>query len=170
MGCFLYCCWFCDRFWTGKLMLFFLISSFTGSEGSGETIQKETSTCDICQFGAECDEDAEDVWYGNMHSLSIYLSWKAWFPLIILFLPNSSPWNVAKVVLFQLWWKTQMCFLSITDSKKFFCFLKKENAEIETNFSHSHLKSDYLSFIYTVLMGWGCKLQTALRLELDTDC
>ncbi|KAJ7345519.1 hypothetical protein JRQ81_001469, partial [Phrynocephalus forsythii] len=32
------------------------------SEGSGETIQKETSTCDICQFGAECDEDAEDVW------------------------------------------------------------------------------------------------------------
>lgn len=31
-------------------------------EGSGETSQKETSTCDICQFGAECDEDAEDVW------------------------------------------------------------------------------------------------------------
>ncbi|XP_066544101.1 tomoregulin-2a isoform X1 [Amia ocellicauda] len=33
-----------------------------GAEGSGETSQKETSTCDICQFGAECDEDAEDVW------------------------------------------------------------------------------------------------------------
>ncbi|KAI1899408.1 hypothetical protein AGOR_G00061470 [Albula goreensis] len=33
-----------------------------GSEGSAETSQKETSTCDICQFGAECDEDAEDVW------------------------------------------------------------------------------------------------------------
>ncbi|PKK29437.1 transmembrane protein with EGF-like and two follistatin-like domains 2 [Columba livia] len=32
------------------------------NEGSGETNQKETSTCDICQFGAECDEDAEDVW------------------------------------------------------------------------------------------------------------
>ncbi|OCT63939.1 transmembrane protein with EGF like and two follistatin like domains 2 L homeolog isoform X1 [Xenopus laevis] len=32
------------------------------NEGSGETVQKETSTCDICQFGAECDEDAEDVW------------------------------------------------------------------------------------------------------------
>ncbi|KAG9349384.1 hypothetical protein JZ751_027827 [Albula glossodonta] len=32
-----------------------------GSEGSAETSQKETSTCDICQFGAECDEDAEDV-------------------------------------------------------------------------------------------------------------
>ncbi|XP_075687391.1 tomoregulin-2 isoform X1 [Rhinoderma darwinii] len=32
------------------------------NEGSGETSQKETSTCDICQFGAECDEDAEDVW------------------------------------------------------------------------------------------------------------
>uniref|UniRef100_A0A8B9GIX3 Transmembrane protein with EGF like and two follistatin like domains 2 n=2 Tax=Archelosauria TaxID=1329799 RepID=A0A8B9GIX3_9PSIT len=31
------------------------------NEGSGETNQKETSTCDICQFGAECDEDAEDV-------------------------------------------------------------------------------------------------------------
>ncbi|NP_001090692.1 tomoregulin-2 [Xenopus tropicalis] len=31
------------------------------NEGSGETVQKETSTCDICQFGAECDEDAEDV-------------------------------------------------------------------------------------------------------------
>ncbi|KAL4618063.1 tomoregulin-2 [Arapaima gigas] len=31
-------------------------------EGSAETSQKETSTCDICQFGAECDEDAEDVW------------------------------------------------------------------------------------------------------------
>lgn len=34
----------------------------TANEGSGETSQKETSTCDICQFGAECDEDAEDVW------------------------------------------------------------------------------------------------------------
>ncbi|NXL47341.1 TEFF2 protein, partial [Podilymbus podiceps] len=34
----------------------------TVNEGSGETNQKETSTCDICQFGAECDEDAEDVW------------------------------------------------------------------------------------------------------------
>ncbi|XP_042192231.1 tomoregulin-2a isoform X2 [Callorhinchus milii] len=33
-----------------------------GNEGSGETIQKKTSSCDICQFGAECDEDAEDVW------------------------------------------------------------------------------------------------------------
>ncbi|XP_043931145.1 tomoregulin-2 isoform X1 [Protopterus annectens] len=32
------------------------------NEGSGESSQKETSTCDICQFGAECDEDAEDVW------------------------------------------------------------------------------------------------------------
>ncbi|XP_014344595.1 tomoregulin-2a isoform X2 [Latimeria chalumnae] len=32
------------------------------SEGSGETSEKETSNCDICQFGAECDEDAEDVW------------------------------------------------------------------------------------------------------------
>ncbi|XP_028811373.1 tomoregulin-2 isoform X2 [Denticeps clupeoides] len=31
-------------------------------EGSAETGQRETSTCDICQFGAECDEDAEDVW------------------------------------------------------------------------------------------------------------
>lgn len=33
-----------------------------GGEGSTETVQKETSTCDICQFGAECDVDAEDVW------------------------------------------------------------------------------------------------------------
>lgn len=33
-----------------------------GSEGSAETSQRETSTCDICQFGAECDVDAEDVW------------------------------------------------------------------------------------------------------------
>ncbi|XP_061579908.1 tomoregulin-2a isoform X2 [Cololabis saira] len=33
-----------------------------GGEGSAETGQKETSTCDICQFGAECDVDAEDVW------------------------------------------------------------------------------------------------------------
>uniref|UniRef100_A0A1A8MLG3 Transmembrane protein with EGF-like and two follistatin-like domains 2 n=2 Tax=Nothobranchius TaxID=28779 RepID=A0A1A8MLG3_9TELE len=33
-----------------------------GGEGSSETGQKETSTCDICQFGAECDVDAEDVW------------------------------------------------------------------------------------------------------------
>ncbi|KAJ8255908.1 hypothetical protein COCON_G00197720 [Conger conger] len=33
-----------------------------GGEGSAETSQKESSTCDICQFGAECDEDAEDVW------------------------------------------------------------------------------------------------------------
>ncbi|XP_063068023.1 tomoregulin-2-like [Engraulis encrasicolus] len=31
-------------------------------EGSAETSQRETSTCDICQFGAECDVDAEDVW------------------------------------------------------------------------------------------------------------
>ncbi|XP_029315490.1 tomoregulin-2a isoform X2 [Cottoperca gobio] len=33
-----------------------------GEDGSAETAQKETSTCDICQFGAECDVDAEDVW------------------------------------------------------------------------------------------------------------
>ncbi|XP_067891763.1 tomoregulin-2a [Heterodontus francisci] len=33
-----------------------------GNEGSGENIPKKTSSCDICQFGAECDEDAEDVW------------------------------------------------------------------------------------------------------------
>lgn len=32
------------------------------NEGSAEISQKETSTCDICQFGAECDEDSEDVW------------------------------------------------------------------------------------------------------------
>ncbi|KAI4805632.1 hypothetical protein KUCAC02_010235, partial [Chaenocephalus aceratus] len=32
-----------------------------GEDGSAETAQKETSTCDICQFGAECDVDAEDV-------------------------------------------------------------------------------------------------------------
>lgn len=39
-----------------------LFLSFVGGEGSAETGQKETSTCDICQFGAECDVDAEDVW------------------------------------------------------------------------------------------------------------
>lgn len=33
-----------------------------GSEGSAEAGTKEPSTCDICQFGAECDVDAEDVW------------------------------------------------------------------------------------------------------------
>ncbi len=42
-----------------------LVSSLciqAGNEGSAENGQKETSTCDICQFGAECDVDAEDVW------------------------------------------------------------------------------------------------------------
>lgn len=39
-----------------------LLYSSLGGEGSAETGQKETSTCDICQFGAECDVDAEDVW------------------------------------------------------------------------------------------------------------
>ncbi|TNN79489.1 Tomoregulin-2 [Liparis tanakae] len=34
-------------------------------EGSAEAGQKETSTCDICQFGAECDVDAEDVWFSE---------------------------------------------------------------------------------------------------------
>lgn len=43
------------------LFVYFCICP-TVHEGSGETSQKETSTCDICQFGAECDEDAEDVW------------------------------------------------------------------------------------------------------------
>ncbi|PWA26233.1 hypothetical protein CCH79_00013744 [Gambusia affinis] len=38
------------------------LSGPSGGEGSAETGQKETSTCDICQFGAECDVDAEDVW------------------------------------------------------------------------------------------------------------
>ncbi|KAF7658295.1 hypothetical protein LDENG_00014850 [Lucifuga dentata] len=37
-------------------------SGDNGGEGSAEAGQKETSTCDICQFGAECDVDAEDVW------------------------------------------------------------------------------------------------------------
>lgn len=46
----------------------------TVNEGSGETNQKETSTCDICQFGAECDEDAEDVWYGNLVYSSILMN------------------------------------------------------------------------------------------------
>lgn len=41
---------------------FHSVFSILVHEGSGETSQKETSTCDICQFGAECDEDAEDVW------------------------------------------------------------------------------------------------------------
>lgn len=45
----------------------------TVNEGSGETNQKETSTCDICQFGAECDEDAEDVWYSNLVYSSILI-------------------------------------------------------------------------------------------------
>lgn len=39
-----------------------LFLSLLGGEGSAEAGQKETSTCDICQFGAECDVDAEDVW------------------------------------------------------------------------------------------------------------
>lgn len=38
------------------------LSVVSGGEGSAEAGQKETSTCDICQFGAECDVDAEDVW------------------------------------------------------------------------------------------------------------
>lgn len=46
----------------------------TVNEGSGETSQKETSTCDICQFGAECDEDAEDVWYSNLVYSSILMN------------------------------------------------------------------------------------------------
>lgn len=46
----------------------------TVNEGSGETNQKETSTCDICQFGAECDEDAEDVWYSNLVYSSILMN------------------------------------------------------------------------------------------------
>lgn len=46
----------------------------TVNEGSGETNQKETSTCDICQFGAECDEDAEDVWYSNLLYSSILMN------------------------------------------------------------------------------------------------
>lgn len=46
-----------------KHSFFFSLSViFLGGEGSAETGQKETSTCDICQFGAECDVDAEDVW------------------------------------------------------------------------------------------------------------
>lgn len=39
-----------------------LFLSLSGEQGSAEAGQKETSTCDICQFGAECDLDAEDVW------------------------------------------------------------------------------------------------------------
>lgn len=39
------------------------LSATLGGEGSAEAGQKETSTCDICQFGAECDVDAEDVWW-----------------------------------------------------------------------------------------------------------
>jgi hypothetical protein len=53
----------------------------TVPEGSGETSQKETSTCDICQFGAECDEDAEDVWWDAIFSLLNKI-----MPLINLFL------------------------------------------------------------------------------------
>ena len=50
-----------------NVFVFFFLSvssfvSLSGGEGSAEAGQKETSTCDICQFGAECDVDAEDVW------------------------------------------------------------------------------------------------------------
>lgn len=47
---------------TGKNVFLCLFLSLLGGEGSAEAGQKETSTCDICQFGAECDVDAEDVW------------------------------------------------------------------------------------------------------------
>lgn len=50
---------FCAR----HSFLFVFFCHFVGGEGSAETGQKETSTCDICQFGAECDVDAEDVWW-----------------------------------------------------------------------------------------------------------
>lgn len=58
--------------------LFLCFSS--GGEGSAETGQKETSTCDICQFGAECDVDAEDVWWvcertQTRHNLFLRATW-----------------------------------------------------------------------------------------------
>ncbi|XP_016148560.1 tomoregulin-2-like [Sinocyclocheilus grahami] len=44
-----------------------------GNEGSAENGQKETTTCDICQFGAECDEDAEDVCSWVRHNPSVHI-------------------------------------------------------------------------------------------------
>ncbi|XP_077473802.1 tomoregulin-2a [Stigmatopora argus] len=49
------------------------IQEDSGGEGSAEAGQKETSTCDICQFGAECDVDAEDVCFIKIVSVVFIL-------------------------------------------------------------------------------------------------
>lgn len=56
-------CIICTLFDYLKLTLVLCVCASAGNEGSAENGQKETSTCDICQFGAECDVDAEDVWW-----------------------------------------------------------------------------------------------------------
>lgn len=38
---------------------FFLL---TDDEGSGSDVGKKFTKCSTCKYGAECDEDSEDVW------------------------------------------------------------------------------------------------------------
>lgn len=34
----------------------------TDDEGSGSDVGKKFTKCSTCKYGAECDEDSEDVW------------------------------------------------------------------------------------------------------------
>lgn len=35
----------------------------TDDEGSGSDVGKKFTKCSTCKYGAECDEDSEDVWW-----------------------------------------------------------------------------------------------------------
>lgn len=38
------------------------VGLFPDDEGSGSDVGKKFTKCSTCKYGAECDEDSEDVW------------------------------------------------------------------------------------------------------------
>lgn len=48
---------------TNILILDIIILFFTDDEGSASEVGKKFTKCSTCKYGAECDEDSEDVWW-----------------------------------------------------------------------------------------------------------
>lgn len=50
----------------------FLLLCVTDDEGSGSDVGKKFTKCSTCKYGAECDEDSEDVWWVFWNSQRLY--------------------------------------------------------------------------------------------------
>lgn len=52
-----------DAVITNSVSYSLLMWFVTDDEGSGSDVGKKFTKCSTCKYGAECDEDSEDVWW-----------------------------------------------------------------------------------------------------------